>query len=405
MGSSFASLEVRLRAVELLHEGVVSSEVARRVGYHYRQVIRWATLAGMRFTRGGGGGLVQPVEVVGGQGHGRRLSLAERIQIQVGVEQDKTQREIAAEIGCAQSTISRELKRGHYGGRMGKRYHALAGHHRAAGARSRPKVRRLDRCHLLRRAVLDGLNKGHSPQQIAGRLKRDFPRSKELVVCAETIYQALYLQGKGTLRQELKVVKALRSGRTGRIPRSALPPRAGRPWLEGALLVDRPAEVEDRAVPGNWEGDLVVGPNNSAIITLIERTSRFCLIRRLPGTRGSETVIDRLSAMITTVPAHLAATLTWDQGMEMAHHATFTIATGCPVFFCDPHSPWQRGSNENLNGLIRDYYPKGSDFTQISDAEITRMQDQLNDRPRMTLNWATPREMLTEYIQADALTA
>ncbi|TQM65592.1 integrase-like protein [Klugiella xanthotipulae] len=210
-------------------------------------------------------------------------------------------------------------------------------------------------------------------------------------------------EGRGALRHELTVVKALRTGRNRRTPASRLPSREVRPWLAGARITDRPAAASDRAVPGHWEGDLVVGPGNSGLVTLVERATRFALIGRLPGTRDSKTVIDILQQQITQLPGWLRQTLTWDQGQEMSRHREFTVATGCPVFFCDPHSPWQRGSNENLNGLIRDYYPKGTDFNTISDAEIQAVTVQLNDRPRKTLGFHTPREKLDALIGSVAM--
>ncbi|GAA1438117.1 hypothetical protein GCM10009616_40720 [Microlunatus lacustris] len=220
----------------------------------------------------------------------------------------------------------------------------------------------------------------------------------------ETIYQALYVQGRGTLREELTTLKAVRSGRVARRPRSGLPVRVGKPWLDGAHFSRRPAEATDRAVPGHWEGDLVIGGNGrSALITLVERTSRFCLIARLPELRTSPLVVAQLTTMIQALPAELFRSLTWDQGSEMANHRRFTMAANCPVFFCDPHSPWQRGSNENLNGLIRDFYPKGTNFADLNDTDVAQMQQLLNTRPRMTLDWQTPAERL-EQLMTVALT-
>lgn len=256
----------------------------------------------------------------------------------------------------------------------------------------------------MRGEVVSRLNLRFSPQQVAGQLRVEFPDGEGMQVSHETIYQALYLQGRGGLRHELTVQKALRSGRTGRIPRSKLPARSRRPWLDGARLTDRPAEVADRAVPGHWEGDLVVGPENSGIVTLVERQTRFVLLRRLPGARDSATVIDVLQAMISHLPAELTRTITWDQGQEMAGHARFTIATGCPVFFCDPHSPWQRGSNENTNGLIRDFYPKGTNFNTITDTDLAETQHLLNIRPRQTLGFHTPAATLGQLLNRVALT-
>ncbi len=242
----------------------------------------------------------------------------------------------------------------------------------------------------------------------------------------ETIYQALYVQTKGSLRHELAAViaetaaaaasaagavaapglgdqigaglerPAGRTLRTGRMPRSKLPARSTRPWLAGHRLADRPDEVDTRAVPGHWEGDLIVGPNTSGLITLIERTSRFTLIGRLPGNRETATVIEKLTAMIQALPSQLFCSLTWDQGSEMAHHAKFTVATGCPVFFCDPHSPWQRPSNENDNRLIREYLPKGTDLNTVTDRYAAQIARSLNTRPRKVLNFDTPAEKLAQ---------
>lgn len=276
-------------------------------------------------------------------------------------------------------------------------YSADVAHHRAMSLRHQEQPRKLDD-PVLRERVVSWLNEGWSPDAVAGRLKLEFPDQPEMHVSHETIYQALYVQGKGGLRHELTVEKALRSGRTARKPQSKLPPRSNRPWLAGARLSDRPAVAEDRAVPGHWEGDLVVGPNNSGIITLVERRSRFALIGRLPGCRESDTVLERMQEMIRTLPEALFTTITWDQGTEMAHHANFQIADDCALFFCDPHSPWQRGSNENLNGLIRDYYPKGTDFNTVTDEELDALQQALNTRPRKTLGYLTPSEKLREGI-------
>jgi IS30 family transposase len=314
-------------------------------------------------------------------------------------------RRIAGLVGVSASTVSREVTRSRWSYRGQWQYQAGVSHQVAAQRRARPKPRKLNRHPELRAAVVGQLNARFSPQQVAGRLPVLFPGREDMRVSAETIYQALYVQGQGALRHELTVVKALRSGRTGRVPQSKLPRRTSRPWLEGARISDRPAQAADRAVPGHWEGDLVVGPGNSGIITLVERSTRFALLGRLPGTRDSETVIDRLTEMIQHLPAALFSTLTWDQGTEMAQHARFTITTGCPVFFADPHSPWQRGSNENLNGLIRDFYPKGTDFNTITDTDLAETQRLLNIRPRKTLNFHTPAEKLDEHLRGVALTS
>jgi len=317
-------------------------------------------------------------------------------------------RAIGRHLGVAASTVSRELARHRVETGRGRgalresKYHAGVAHHHTMRSRVRTRPGKLD-WHELRSLVVLSLNEKHSPQQVAGRQRMMFPDRPELWVSHETIYQALYVQGRGSLRHELTVAKALRSGRSRRTPASRLPSRDVRPWLAGSRITDRPASAVDRAVPGHWEGDLVVGSENSGIVTLIERNTRFALIGRLPGARDSATVIDVIRHQITQLPEQLRRTLTWDQGQEMARHKEFTIATGCPVFFCDPHSPWQRGSNENLNGLIRDYYPKGTNFNNVADDEIEAMVDQLNDRPRKTLGFHTPREKLNELISSVAL--
>ncbi|WP_441788971.1 IS30 family transposase, partial [Leifsonia sp. 2MCAF36] len=352
---SHSSLEVRVRALGLLVGGASAVGAGAQLGVPPGRVEWWARLAGMRFAPGSRSGLLHvgvPGVIGAGAGHGRRLSLADRAVIQTGLAQGFSMRRIAQLVGVAPSTVSREIARSRWSHRGQWQYEAGVSHQVAAQRRARPKRRKLDEHPELRAAVVGQLNDRFSPQQTAGRLPRLFPGREDMRVSAETIYQALYVQGKGALRHELTVVKALRTGRKGRVPQSKLPRRSNRPWLEGARISQRPAQAADRAVPGHWEGDLVVGPGNSGIITLVERSTRFALLTRLPGVRDSATVIDRLTEMIQQLPPALFSTLTWDQGTEMAEHARFTIATNCPVFFADPHSPWQRGSNENLNGLI-----------------------------------------------------
>ena len=290
-------------------------------------------------------------------------------------------RAIARELGVSPSTVSREIRAHQLRHWEAQYYDAEVAHFHAIRRRPRTRPGKLAD-PVLRREVVSRLNLKFSPQQVAGELRVVFPDRAEMQVSHETIYQALYVQGRGALRHELTVVKALRSGRTGRLPQSKLPARNTRPWLDGARLSDRPAEAEDRAVPGHWEGDLVVGPDNSGIVTLVERSTRYVLLGRLPGARDSCTVTDVLSRMIEGLPAELTKTITWDQGSEMASHRAFTVKTGCPVFFCDPHSPWQRGSNENTNGLIRDFYPKGTNFNDVTDDDLAETQRLLNIRPR-----------------------
>jgi IS30 family transposase len=246
------------------------------------------------------------------------------------------------------------------------------------------------------------LREDYSPGQIAGRLKRDYPGQPELQVSHETIYQALFVQGKGSLRAEVAAAVRCGQARRRRSRSRALETRGKIPGMIN--ISERPAEAADRAVPGHWEGDLVIGKDGlSAIATLAERSSRFCLIMALPGDRTAATVSAALAAKITTLPAALRRSLTWDQGKELSGHAAFTIATGLPVYFADPHSPWQRGTNENTNGLIRYYYPKGkTDFRTITQAQLDDTARKLNTRPRRTLGYATPAETLNDLLVATA---
>jgi IS30 family transposase len=254
--------------------------------------------------------------------------------------------------------------------------------------------------------VKEKLEQRWSPVQISRWLRAEFADRPECWVSHETIYQAIYFQARGELRQELARQVALRSGRTDRRrqSRTAGAARSGKPWVVDFHISTRPAEVEDRAVPGHWEGDLIIGARgSSAIITLVERKTRFVMLGALPGSRISENVIAVLTGLMRRVPAELRKTLTWDQGPEMARHASFTLATDCQVFFCDPHSPWQRGSNENTNGLLRQYFPRSStDFRKISQTELDAVARELNGRPRQTLDWHNPAETINQYLVATA---
>jgi IS30 family transposase len=398
-------MEVRAVALRLLLDGCNAYEAAAQVGVAARTVGRWAMLAGVELAKGRRGGIVAArPPLPPASGHGRRLSSADRVVIEARLRLGVSMRGIAREIGVAASTVSREVRRGRLCSRGHAWYDARIADHRAQGMRARPKTRRVDTCWSLRTAVIARLNERYSPEQVAGRLRVEFPDRPEMHVSHETIYQALYVQGAGALRHELTVEKALRSGRTGRVPQSKLPRRSSRPWLEGATIDARPAEAADRAVPGHWEGDLVVGPECSGIVTLVERADRFTLIGRLPGARDSQTVIEVLQSMIEALPDELVRTITWDQGTEMAQHASFSVRTQCPVFFCDPHSPWQRPTNENTNGLIREFFPKGTNFNEITDAQLAEVQRLLNDRPRKVLGFYTPREKLAARITGVALT-
>lgn len=396
--------------LELLEEGWSMSAVARELGWDRHTVSDWARQAGYSsvFSNRGGIRLVapdRPAGIVSGvqiSGHGRRLDSFERAHIQSKHEEGLSGVAIARYLGCSPTTVTRELKRN---ASSSGRYHARAAQKRTDHRRLRPRQCRLDADPQLRHAVIGYLNEWFSPQQVAAQLRKDFPDREEMWVSHETIYQALYVQGRGSLRQELTREKALRTGRTSRIPQSRLPKSPGKSWVESCHISIRPPEVEDRAIPGHWEGDLVVGTKNqSAVITLVERTSRLAILRRLPDKHDTTSVMPILTEMIKALPKMMRKTLTWDQGPEMASHSDLTLATDIKVFFCDPHSPWQRGSNENLNGLLRDFFPKGTDFRKVTDEEIAEAQRLLNKRPRETLDWQSPTEVFQQVLARSALT-
>jgi IS30 family transposase len=243
--------------------------------------------------------------------------------------------------------------------------------------------------------VTEWLEEWWSPEEIARRLRLEFPDDPMMWVSHETIYQSLFVQGRGELRRELH--RCLRTGRAQRRPRSRLERRGHIPDM--VMISERPAEIEDRAVPGHWEGDLIIGQNNrSAVGTLVERASRFLLLLHLPDGREADKVNDAMKNAIAGLPEELVRSITWDQGREMSSHSTFTIDTGIQVYFCDPHSPWQRGSNENTNGLVRQYMPKGTDLSAHSAEDLARIARSLNNRPRKTLGFMKPSEKLTEIL-------
>jgi len=323
---------------------------------------------------------------------GNPLCVQERESILRGLAQNDSFRLIAERLGRSASTVSREVARN--GGRYG--YSAWGAQDRADVRRARPKTRRLEADRRLHDAVADGLARQWSPQQIAGRLVEDHPDDKAMRVSHETIYQTLYLQARGELNTELQV--ALRQGRVQRRPHGSTRPKQAR-IADMVNISERPAEAGDRAVPGHWEGDLIIGKGGkSQVITLVERTTRFTMLLKLPYDRTAARTAGVLSSNIRRLPEELRRSLTWDQGVEMADHAKFTVATDVPVFFCDPHSPWQRGSNENTNGLIRQYLPKGTDLFWYTQAELDEIAARLNGRPRQTLGWRTPAEKLDEFI-------
>lgn len=324
--------------------------------------------------------------------NGDELQLDEREVISRELAVGQSCRAIGRLLGRNHSVVSREVDRN--GGRSA--YRAVAAHQRATVMRGRPKEHVLLSYRQLHDAVNSGLAKKWSPRQISRRLTTDFSADHTMRVSHETIYQSLYLQAKGQLRTEL--VLALRQGRARRVPRTR--PAVARGTIPNmANVSERPAEADDRAVPGYWEGDLIIGAHGkSQIATLVERTTRFCILVKINYDRTADRVALRLAKEMEHLPAFLKKSLTWDQGKEMAAHAKFTIATGIPVYFCDPHSPWQRGTNENTNGLLRQYFPKGTDLSGYSQAELNAVAAELNDRPRATLDFQKPIEAMNDLL-------
>ena len=320
----------------------------------------------------------------------RRLSSAEREEVSRGLRAGESVRLIARQLGRATSSISREVAAN--GGR--RQYRAWQAAASSARRARRPRLAKLARCPQLRQTVEELLEARWSPQQIAWRLRHDHPDEPEMWVSHETIYQSLFVQSRGALRAEL--TRCLRTGRArrrspGRLAHARIP--------QMVLISERPGEIEDRAIPGHWEGDLILGRNNrSAIGTLVERQTRYVLLVALQDGRSAVNVRNALAAQILTLPEQLRRTLTWDRGTEMADHVRFTVDTGIQVYFCDPHSPWQRGSNENTNGLLRQYFPRGTDLSVHDQAALDDVARELNNRPRQTLGWLKPSEALAKVV-------
>jgi IS30 family transposase len=373
--------EVRREIIRLAAGGATRDEIRLRVG---RSI---GTVSNVLRPLGGvyGGVVWEPSAV--------RLSIEERVELRLGLERGWSLRRIAVVLGRSASTVSREVARN--GGRAG--YAPIAAHRRAAAAARRPKPERLAACPVLRERVVAELERLWSPEQIARRLRAEFPDRPEMRVSHETIYRSLFVQGRGELRRELAA--CLRTGRAARRVRGRTDGRGRIPGM--VMISERPAEADDRAVPGHWEGDLILGAGGrSAIGTLVERSTRFVMLLHLPNGRGAEAVRDAMTAKIATLPAALRRSITWDQGSEMHQHARFSVDTGVPVYFCDPHSPWQRGSNENTNGLLRQYFPKGTNLARHTQDTLDAAADSLNGRPRKTLDWMTPSEKLNQVLVA-----
>lgn len=315
-----------------------------------------------------------------------RLSLCEREEIALSLVRGKSFRAIGRALGRAPSTISREVAAN--GGRH--RYRAIRGELSSKKRHLRPRLTKLESTPELRRFVEMSLEKRWSPQQISAQLVRDFPTDKAMRISHETIYASLFIQTRGVLRREL--TRYLRSGRARRRPQTRLKHQGRIPNM--VMISDRPPEAEDRAVPGHWEGDLIIGRGGkSAIATLVERRSRYVILARLPHGRGAEQVRTAIAREVLQLPHGLRKSLTWDQGKEMADHIQLKLETAMDVYFCDPHSPWQRGSNENTNGLLRQYFPKATNLADHSQAHLDHVARELNGRPRQTLGWLKPYEV------------
>ena len=333
--------------------------------------------------------------------HPRFLTLLEREQIADLRAAGASIRAVAAVLGRPASTVSRELARNTDPDDPDQQagvYRPYAAHRAAAARRVRPKPAKLATDAPLADYVQEKLDQRWSPEQICHALRIDHPDEPEMRVCPETIYQALYVQARGGLRRE--VAAALRTGRIRRKPRRDPAARTHRFTDSMIMISERPAEIADRAVPGHWEGDLIIGADGaSAIGTLVERATRYVMLVHLPAGRTAEAVRDQLVVTMNTLPDHLRGSLTWDQGAEMAAHRSFSMTTDMPVYFCDPASPWQRGSNENTNGLLRQYFPKGTDLSVHGPADLEHVAQQLNGRPRKTLDWKIPAQRLRDLLQ------
>ena len=427
--------EHRVRFWEAIARGASSVDAATEAGVLPGIGVRW-------FRKCGG---MPPLTLA--PVSGRYLSFGEREEIAVLLARGCGVREIARRLGRAPSTISRELQR-NSALRTGRpEYRASTAQTHADRRARRPKVAKLAVNPELRRYVQDRLagsvqrpdgsasgpqvgwrgrrhgprrdrrwGQSWSPEQIAGRLRVDFPDDESMRISHEAIYQSLYVQGRGALRRELTA--CLRTGRALRVPRARTARRNKRFVTDELLISERPAEANDRAVPGHWEGDLILGTGRSAIGTLVERSSRFTMLLHLPpmeahnspGTKsspaltgaGAAAVRDAIADTITTLPEQLRRSLTWDQGSEMAQHVQLRLDTGLQIYFCDPRSPWQRGTNENTNGLLRQYFPKGTDLARHNADDLAAVAEALNSRPRKTLAWRTPAEVLNEYLSVAA---
>jgi IS30 family transposase len=405
-------LLVQRRFWELIADGWSSEDAGVAVGVS-------VTCGGKWFRRFGG---VNP-RMQEPQGQKRpRLSADEREQIMIGSAQGESIRSIADRLGRAPSTIMREIanngvarnrtgryralhrfgaNRGGWDAKSG--YSARIAQRRSEDRARRPKAGKLAHCPALRDKVQALLTKKYSPEQIAGQLAKTYPDRPEMQVSHETIYKALYVQGRGELRREL--AKCLRTGRALRKPRRRTRAGDGRGRIPGMVNIsERPAEAVDRAVPGHWEGDLIIGKDQASQIgTLVERSTGFVQLLHLPASREADVVAEAMIATVQALPGNLWKTLTWDQGHELAAHGRISIDAGIDIYFCDPHSPWQRGSNENTNGLLRQYFPKGTDLSVHSAAYLDEVAAELNNRPRKRFDWDSPAQVLDQLLSTASI--
>ena len=372
--------EQKLVIAERSAAGVPSRQIARDIGRAHRTVHDYVEVLRRRPPR------TRCRSV-------RNLSLVEREEISRGLAEGRSLRAISLGLGRPPSTVCREIARN--GGQ--RRYRAAGADERAWRLGRRPKPTRLASDPVLRGVVEDRLGLQWSPQQIAGWLRETYPTQVGMQVSHETIYMSLFVQGRGALRKEL--TKELRRGHATRRPRHYSSYNGQGRIRDAVHISQRPAEADDRAVPGHWEGDLLLGTATSCIATLVERSSRFVMLVKIPGPRTAEAVTAALKSKIQDLPSALFRSLTWDRGLEMADHAQFTIDTGIQVYFCDPRSPWQRGSNENTNGLLRQYFPKGKSMAGYTQADLDLVADRLNGRPRQTLGWKTPSQVLAQALR------
>jgi IS30 family transposase len=386
MGRPGVSLQTRRRFWRLIAEGVSTEAAAEVVGVARGTGRRW-------FAEAGG---MSPIELA--EPVGRYLSHGEREEIACGLAAGLSQREIARRLGRPASTVNREIPRNRLVRHPGE-YRAHLAQHKAEVRARRPKPTKLELNPALHAVVQGMLDDGFSPEQVTGRLEALYPNDLEMRMSHEAIYRSIYVQARGELKRELKT--CLRTGRAVRKPRRRVDGRSSSKIPDMLMISERPPVLDDDDKPllGDWEGDLIIGANSaSAIGTLVERRTGFVMLLHLPEDHRAETVRDAIIDAVHRLPAVLRRSLTWDQGVELTKHSEITAATNLPVYFCDPHSPWQRALNENTNGLLRQYYPKGVDLSQFGKDHLQATEARLNRRPRKRHGFLTPAEILAELL-------